>query len=424
VCGAALAKKVGQERCAFLRQHATGHLRVVVDGAERKDIVHRARRAGFGVTGSVDDPRQPRVQCGPGAHGARFERDVQRTARQAVVAPLAGRRTQGQHFRVGTGVAAGDGGVVRGGKQLPARNDDGTYRHFADGGGGMRLGNGRAHPAHIVKLRHAGIVAARPCLGQRRLGRTIQCARYAPCRPAPAAAYVLMYSDCTPAPARGTHRCRGFTLVELLAALAVMALLALLSWRGLDGMLRAREATHARDQQQALLQTVLAQWNADLDALLPLEHTQAIDWDGQVLRLTRRSSAAADDGAWVVAWTRRPLDGLWLRWQSQPLRTRGEWNDAWLQAAQWGRNPSSAQRRLETALLQLQQWRLYYWRDNAWSNPLSSAADQPPPRTPQRSVLPGVPDGIRLELHLPEGAAVSGTLRVDWVNPLRSVNRS
>jgi len=32
------------------------------------------------------------------------------------------------------------------------------------------------------------------------------------------------------------HRVRGFTLVELLVALALMALMAALSWRGLDAM--------------------------------------------------------------------------------------------------------------------------------------------------------------------------------------------
>jgi len=232
----------------------------------------------------------------------------------------------------------------------------------------------------------------------------------------------------------GTRRSGGFTLIELLAALAVLALLALLGWRALDGMLRARESVQARDVQQARLQTVLAQWSADLDALMPLEHTQAIDWDGQVLRLTRQSSGAPaiPPAARVVAWARRPLDGQWLRWQSAPLRTRAQWQLAWEAAAQWGRNPSSAQRRFEAALLPLQHWRVYYWRDNAWSNPLSSAARQnsPNPNPPApaqggaQTRLPDLPDGIRLELGLPEGGAVSGTIRVDWANPLRALNRS
>ena len=39
---------------------------------------------------------------------------------------------------------------------------------------------------------------------------------------------------------------RGFTLVELLVAIAVMALLAIASWRGLDGMARSQQLTRER----------------------------------------------------------------------------------------------------------------------------------------------------------------------------------
>ena len=44
------------------------------------------------------------------------------------------------------------------------------------------------------------------------------------------------------------------------------------------------------------------------------------------------------EGALVVAWTRRNNNqgvGQWLRWQSPPLRTRGELQSAWKQAALW-----------------------------------------------------------------------------------------
>ena len=155
------------------------------------------------------------------------------------------------------------------------------------------------------------------------------------------------------------HRNKGFTLIELLVALAAMALLSIMSWRGIDGMLRAQEITRSQGEQHAIMQTVLAQWNADLNALMPLQGRQVLDWDGQVLRLTRKTSAIPDNGALVVAWSRRNVNGQfqWVRWQSLPLRTASEWNDAWIQAAQWGRNPSSDQMRRETVLLPLDQWR-------------------------------------------------------------------
>ena len=58
----------------------------------------------------------------------------------------------------------------------------------------------------------------------------------------------------------------GFTLVEVLVALVGLALMAGLSWRGLDSMMRTRDASQQRVDEVAVLQTALAQWRTDLDA--------------------------------------------------------------------------------------------------------------------------------------------------------------
>ena len=62
----------------------------------------------------------------------------------------------------------------------------------------------------------------------------------------------------------------GFTLVELLVAIAVMALLAIVSWRGLDGMVRAQQITRERADAVLELQTVLAQWGTDPRGTVPM----------------------------------------------------------------------------------------------------------------------------------------------------------
>lgn len=226
------------------------------------------------------------------------------------------------------------------------------------------------------------------------------------------------------------RRRSGFTLIELLVAIALLGLMALMSWRGLDGMVRAQQQTEQRGDALLVLQAALGQWSADLDAVFALPHTTPIDWDGQALRLTRRSSAGGGAGAVVVAWSRREVNGTaqWLRWQSPPVSTRGDWQSAWDQAAVWARSAGAAERQGEVALLPLAGWQLYYYRGNAWSNPLSSSgAPATPEGMPASAALKPlllVPDGIRLELDLGANGALAGRLTRDWVNPLNGGGKS
>ena len=214
------------------------------------------------------------------------------------------------------------------------------------------------------------------------------------------------------------RRTFGFTLVELLVALFALALLASLSWQGLDGMIRARQATETRADEVLALQTGLAQWTADLEAIEEFAPTPALEWNGRALRLTRRSSLAPADGARVVGWTRR--EGRWLRWQSPPLYTRGDLDAAWQQADLWSQNPSDAMRRQEVAIAPLEEWQIFFYRGNAWTNPQSSAATGQAPQGGSGTV-PGraasVPEGVRLIVQLPAGRALSGRLQRDWVRP-------
>ena len=237
----------------------------------------------------------------------------------------------------------------------------------------------------------------------------------------------------------------GFTLVELLIAVSVMALMAVLSWRGLEGMTQATTRLHQRADEVLSLQAGLAQWGADLDAIVSLPQAQALDWDGRALRLTRRLVAPAD-GLVVVAWSRRELadGGQWLRWQSAPLRTRGELQAAWAQAAQWAQNPGDAERLLEVRIAPLSQWQIFFYRGDAWTNPLSSSGTDAAASASSTSTAIGglaaglvaaganlagagvtpVPDGIRLVLTLPPGQAIAGTLTRDWIRPILGGGKS
>jgi general secretion pathway protein J len=211
-------------------------------------------------------------------------------------------------------------------------------------------------------------------------------------------------------------RVKGFTLIELLVAIGLMALMAALSWRGLDGMTRAQTQMRQHSDAVLTLQAGLAQWGADLDALATQPNTPSLDWDGRALRLLRASTATPGEGLRVVAWSRRTIDGAgqWLRWQSPPLTTRAELQLAWQQAALWGQNPSDEARTREVRVAALDQWQIFYFRDNAWSNPQSSAGA---PGAVQAATAALIPDGVRLELTLSAGQAISGRVTRDWVRP-------
>lgn len=229
---------------------------------------------------------------------------------------------------------------------------------------------------------------------------------------------------------------RGFTLIELLVSLAVMALLALMSWRGIDGMTRAQVNMRERTDGILTLQIGLTQWSADLDAVMETAQVSAIDFDGRVLRLTRRDASSEGSPLRVVGWARRVGDGAldgrssWTRWQSQPLNTRAELLDAWLQAQQWAQNQGGVQKQREVAILGVDQWQIFFFRDNAWSNPLSTAINAASPVAPIAAARAGdvivnpMPDGIRLVLTLAPGEALTGSITKDWIRPVLGGKKS
>ena len=218
----------------------------------------------------------------------------------------------------------------------------------------------------------------------------------------------------------GHPRSRGFTLIELLVAISLMALMAALSWRGLDGMTRAQSQLRQHSDDVLTLQAGLAQWGADLDALALQPNTPSLDWDGRALRILRRGSSSPGAGLNVVAWSRRAGadGGQWLRWQSPPLTTRGELQLPWQKAAVWAQNASDEDRQREVRIAPLSDWQIFYFRNNAWANPFSSAgaAIDGTAAAPVADALV-TPDAVRLVLTLAPGQAISGVVTRDWLRP-------
>ena len=171
----------------------------------------------------------------------------------------------------------------------------------------------------------------------------------------------------------------------------------------------------AHQTQVTTLSTALAQWQTDLDHLQEIAGQPTLDYDGRVLRITRIYDKA---DLRVVGWAKRVVDGQlrWLRWQSDALRTRPELQTAWAQAQRWGQNPGEAERQNETSIAAIDDWQIFYFRNDTWTNPQSSSGAGADAATPA-SAAP-LPDGVRLVLGLSAGQPVSGNITRDWVRPI------
>ena len=76
-------------------------------------------------------------------------------------------------------------------------------------------------------------------------------------------------------------------------------------------------------------------------------------------------------------------------------------------AAIWGQNPSTELLQQEVKLMPLTGWQLFYFRDNAWTNPLSSSG------AGMADNLLKSPDAVQLLLQL----NTKDKLVLDWVRP-------
>ncbi|MCU0967494.1 MAG: prepilin-type N-terminal cleavage/methylation domain-containing protein [Rubrivivax sp.] len=188
----------------------------------------------------------------------------------------------------------------------------------------------------------------------------------------------------------------GFTLVEVMVALVVLSVIAALAWRGIDGIVRARDAGREAVDRTVRLGTVLAQWEQDLAALHDAGAVPAFAFDGRAVRLTR----TGDGGVRVVVWALR--DGRWDRWAG-PASTRwGVLQESWLGSQQLlGDEPGHV--RLLDGVAEFQ---VFCFRGNAWSNCQSTGDVAEPPEGAASGVMvqrEALPAAVRLVLALPGG---------------------
>jgi len=204
------------------------------------------------------------------------------------------------------------------------------------------------------------------------------------------------------------NRPTGFTLVEVMVALVIMAVLSALAMRGMDALMRAKDAALASTDRTLKLNTGMSQFEYDMSMVVDSKVLpKAIMFDGATLRVARRSP----QGIQLVLWTLQ--ERRWQRWASAPVTHMSQLTDAWMRSQQWGAISDGA----ITVLENVDDFQVYVCNPAAvnisgcsWNNVQSTqgAAQQQqqqcpqgqqncqPPATPQ-------PNGIRITLKVPEG---------------------
>lgn len=200
---------------------------------------------------------------------------------------------------------------------------------------------------------------------------------------------------------------RGFTLVEMLVALAGMALLALLGWRGVDAMTRTMERTQELARQTQAIQMGLQQWEADLDALHDVPGFATFVWDGSALRLLRDEVPGHTRALRVVAWALQGPQGQqqWVRWQSAPLTRHDELLSAWQQAGAWSHSSEYAPSAADVSVATLGRWQVQVFQGGVWVTPPAQSTASP--------------IAVRLLAEFPDAGFPGGTLVKDWISAIR-----
>jgi len=114
-----------------------------------KDFQGRAARTRLRIGSPVNDTSQTGLNDGAGAHGARFNCNIEVATFQPVVPKLFGGAAQGQDLRVSSGVGEPKGTIVRSRDHLVVLDHDCPHRNFSLGFGLLRFPEGAAHEIRV-----------------------------------------------------------------------------------------------------------------------------------------------------------------------------------------------------------------------------------------------------------------------------------
>jgi general secretion pathway protein J len=180
---------------------------------------------------------------------------------------------------------------------------------------------------------------------------------------------------------------RGFTLVELLVAVAVLAIVAVLGWRGLDGIIRSRQALTEQMDQTRGLQLAFAQLQSDLEQLAPraqLRQREQLLADATHLTMVRTVFAEGEPSR-VQVVSYRIREGVLLRQESIGTRDLVQLDTLWQAALNDMAQEQGVPLQSGVASLEAR-----VWQNGAWQPVAAQSGAQPS----------SLPDPLGLELSL------------------------
>ena len=163
------------------------------------------------------------------------------------------------------------------------------------------------------------------------------------------------------------QRPAGFTLVELLVAIAILAMVAVLGWRGLDGIVRARVALTADMETTRGMQLAFAQMENDCEHAAGndiMAGRSALLWDTDRLVLVRKVFVENEPSRLQVV-SYRVVEGKLVRRESPGTRDLIQIEQLWQAITSDAAAENSPSVVLQVGVVGMQ---VQGWQNNAWRN--------------------------------------------------------